>query len=299
MGHTSVGLVGLVGLEGALPPRMLVWSALGSKVGSDEFVEISVIAAQMAVTWDVEGNLASIAGVLADARPGEVVVFPEGALSGYGADLTPLGELETSVLARAVEAVGKVTRERAVHVFCGSLIHEDGVWWNGALYFSPSGRRWTYRKINLAMNERGLVAAGSDLPTLRVRAGGLSFDVGVQICREIRFPEQWQYLADTGAQVFVYLTHAANPGEPPGVWRSHLVSRAAENQRWVIAANAAAAHQHCPSMVVSPRGEVVAELDAGEVGVVRATIVPDDAGSWYLGQRRRDVVVVHRRVPGR
>jgi hypothetical protein len=24
--------------------------------------------------------------------------------------------------------------------------------------------------------------------------------------------------------VFVYLTHAANPEEPPGVWRSHLIS---------------------------------------------------------------------------
>jgi predicted amidohydrolase len=134
-------------------------------------VGISVTAAQVAVTWDVEQNLASIAPVLDDARPDEVVVFPEGALSGYGADLAPLGNLDPSLLACAIEDVAELARERAVHVFCGSLIHEDGAWWNAALYFSPSGRRWTYKKINLAMNERGLLAAGDDLPTLEVRAG--------------------------------------------------------------------------------------------------------------------------------
>jgi predicted amidohydrolase len=261
-------------------------------------VEISVTAAQVAVTWDVEQNLASIARVLDDARPGEVVVFPEGALSGYGAGLAPLENLDPSLLACALEDVAKLARERAVHVFCGSLIHEDGAWWNAALYFAPSGRRWTYKKINLAMNERGLLAAGDDLPTLEVRVGDVPVTVGVQICREIRFPEQWQCLADAGAQVFVYLTHAAKPGEPSGVWRSHLISRAAENQRWVIAANVAAPHRQCPSMVVSPRGEVVAELAGDEVAVARAAIVPDDAGSWYLRQRRRDVVALQRRAPG-
>lgn len=71
------------------------------------------------------------------------------------------------------------------------------------------------KKINLAMNERGLLEAGDDLPTLEVDAGDMPFPVGVQICREIRFPDQWQWLADAGAQVFVYLTHAANPEEPP------------------------------------------------------------------------------------
>ena len=63
--------------------------------------------------------------------------------------------------------------------------------------------------------------------------------IGVQLCREIVFPEQWQHLADAGAQVFVYLTYAANPRMPAGVWRSHLISHAAANQRFVIAANVA------------------------------------------------------------
>ncbi|WP_374214976.1 nitrilase-related carbon-nitrogen hydrolase [Streptomyces longispororuber] len=114
--------------------------------------------------------------------------------------------------------------------------------------------------------------------------------LGVQICREIRFPEQWQHLADRGAQAFIYLTHAANPSEPAGVWCSHLISRAAENQRFVLAANVADPRQHCPSRVVSPRGEVLAEAAASQTAVIRTTIDLDESADWYLGQRRQDLL---------
>jgi predicted amidohydrolase len=142
------------------------------------------------------------------------------------------------------------------------------------------------------MNERGPLVAGSSLPTFAV-AGGV---VAVQMCREIRFPEQWQHLASEGAQAFVYLTYAADSRAVPGVWRSHLVSRAAENQRFVVSANVAHPEQFCPSLVVAPNGAVVAELPMGESGVLRHTVELDEAGSWYLDQRRRDVVAVDYRA---
>ncbi|WP_250006993.1 carbon-nitrogen hydrolase family protein [Actinoplanes sp. M2I2] len=115
---------------------------------------------------------------------------------------------------------------------------------------------------------------------------------GVQLCREIRFPEQWQYLATAGAQLFVYLTNAANTREVPGVWRSHLVSRAAENQRFLASANIAHPDQHCPSLMVSPRGEVLGELPIGHTDLLRRTVDLEQTGDWYLRQRRRDVLSV-------
>jgi predicted amidohydrolase len=45
---------------------------------------------------------------------------------------------------------------------------------------------------------------------------------------------QWQHLADAGAQVFIYLTHAVNPGIPAGVWRSHLISEAEDVSNWYL-----------------------------------------------------------------
>jgi omega-amidase len=114
----------------------------------------------------------------------------------------------------------------------------------------------------------------------------------VQLCREIRFPEQWHCLARQGAQVLIYLTYAANPAEPPGVWRAHLISRAAETQRFVLAANVAHGTQHCPTMVVSPRGQVLAEAPAGTAAILELTIDLADTSDTYLQQQRDDVVSV-------
>jgi omega-amidase len=131
---------------------------------------------------------------------------------------------------------------------------------------------------------------GDELRTLEVRRDRDLLRVGVQICRELVFAEQWQYLAGAGAQAFVYLTYAVNPAQPAGVWRSHLISRAAANQRFVIAANVADPRQHCPSMIIAPSGSVLAELPAGPAAMLRATIDTSDVSSWYLDQRRTDVL---------
>ncbi|MFG3531066.1 carbon-nitrogen hydrolase family protein [Streptomyces sp. NPDC047917] len=253
-------------------------------------MKASIAIAQFPITWDIEQNLAAITSLLEDVQPDEIVVLPEGALSGYGADLSALERLPLSVLAHAMDRLAELTQRRAIHLFCGTLLFEDGAWSNAALYFSPDGTRWTYRKVNLAMNERGKLNAGSELVTLPIHLASGPITLGVQICREIRFPEQWQHLADRGAHAFVYLTHAANPSEPAGVWRSHLISRAAENQRFVLAANVADPHQHCPSMVISPRGEVLAEANSDETTVIRTTIDLDESANWYFGQRRRDLI---------
>jgi predicted amidohydrolase len=207
------------------------------------------------------------------------------------------------------------------------LLPENDTWSNAGLYFPADGGHQIYRKINLAMNERGPLRPGDALPTFEVslgttpgrdathedsdgrdtrdsddsednrsggddRASGDSgrFTAGIQLCREIRFPEQWQHLAAAGAELLVYLTNAANPGEPAGVWRSHLISRAAENQRFLAAANIPHPDQHCPSMMVSPRGEVLAELPMARPGLLRHTIDLAGNSAWYLGQRRQDVL---------
>jgi hypothetical protein len=43
-------------------------------------------------------------------------------------------------------------------------------------------------------------------------------------------------------------------------------------------------------MIISPRGEVLGELPAGETAVLRTVIDTDEVSDWYLGQRRTDVL---------
>ncbi|MFG2530095.1 carbon-nitrogen hydrolase family protein [Streptomyces sp. NPDC048516] len=253
-------------------------------------MKVSLTAAQFPITWDIKRNLELITEILAGARPDDIVVLPEGALSGYGPDLSVLEDFDISALAHATDCLADLAQQKAIHLFCGTLLFDQGIWSNAAVYFPPDGARWIYRKINLAMNERGRLEAGTELSTLSIEMAGGPLALGVQICREIRFPEQWQHLASSGAQAFIYLTHAANTAEPAGVWRSHLISRAAENQRFVVAANVADPHQHCPSMIISPRGEVLAEVTSGSTAVIRTTIDLDQSADWYLDQRRQDLL---------
>jgi predicted amidohydrolase len=258
-------------------------------------MKVPVAVAQIPVTWNLNENLKVIAAALADTEPGEVVVLPEAAISGYDDDLSGLDGLDREAIANAREHLAELARDRRIHLFCGSLASERGDWWNAALYLSPTGTSWTYRKVNLATHERGRLAAGRELPTLRITLDGGPLTVGVQLCREILFAEQWQYLAGAGAEIFIYLTYAANPAVPAGVWRSHLISHAAANQRFVVAANIADSRQHCPSMIISPRGEVLGELPPANGGILRAIIDTDDISDWYLAQRRTDVLRLHYR----
>lgn len=256
-------------------------------------MRLPVVVGQLPISWHPDRNSAEIASFLTGAtQPGDLVVLPEAALSGYDDELSGLDRLDLDELAAATGAVAECASRLGVHLLCGSLQFAGGAWRNTALYLAPDGRRWTYEKVNLAGHERGRLAAGSALPLLPIPYGDATLRVGVQLCREIRYPEQWHVLARSGAQVFAYLTYAANPRQPAGVWRSHLISRAAETQRFVLAANVAHPDQHCPSMIISPRGEVMAEADTSGPTALRAELDLAQVNERYLSQQRSDVVAI-------
>jgi omega-amidase len=288
-------------------------------------VNLHVVVGQLAIDWVPARNSQRVVSFLREqCVPGCLVVLPEAVLSGYDDNLSGLDDLDPTALREAQAAVGDVAAALGVHVLAGSLLPADDGWCNAALYFGPAGERWIYRKVNLAAHERGRLAAGSVLPLLDLPlldpalldpalldpalldmalldpapldpAGGPgaeSLSIGVQLCRELKFPEQWHMLARRGASVLAYLTYAANPRVPAGVWRSHLISRAAETQRFVLAANVASPDQHCPSMVISPNGDVLAETTAAGPAVLHADIDLTQTSDWLLSQQRADVVAI-------
>jgi predicted amidohydrolase len=253
-------------------------------------MQIEVAAAQIPIGWDIDQNLTWIADAVRDAGNADLLVLPEGSISGYDPDLTGLQELTPETVEGAIEEVAATAARHGVHVFCGSLLYDTRAWCNAALSISPSGLGGIYRKVNLATRERGRLMAGDQLKVFPTELGEPGVAVGCQICRELRFAEQWHALARCGAQLFAYLTYAAERNAPEDVWRSHLISRAAETQRFVIASNVADPHQHCPTMIVTPRGEVLAEAERGSTELIRATIDLSAVADSYLDQQRDDVV---------
>jgi predicted amidohydrolase len=247
---------------------------------------IPVLVAQFPVTLDIQYNLDVILSILSQAEPNTLVILPEGALSGYAEDTEFLSKIDRQLLALSLQKLQETATQSNIHLVFGSCLLEHGKWYNAGIYYGPQQAQFVYRKVNLATSERAVFTAGSQLSLVELEIGDQSIKLGIQLCREIRFPEQWQYLARKGADIFVYLTNAVGDATQASVWRSHLISRAAENQRFVLCANNAHIAQKCPSMIVTPTGSVAWEVCSSEREVKNYLIDPSASSNWYLSQSR-------------
>lgn len=252
----------------------------------------SAVVAQFPISLDIGKNLQTILSIISQAKENELVLFPEGALSGYDADPNFLEHIHPSELSEALQKLQDEVNRRKLHLVFGSCLLKNDQWYNAGLYFSHNSHPFIYNKVNLATNERGYFQAGNHLPVFTLNMGGFSITAGMQICREIRFPEQWQHLARSGAEVLFYLTNAIGDSHAASVWRSHLISRAAENQRFVISANNAYEQQKCPTMIIAPSGDVIAEIMSADIEILQKTIDLSKISDWYLDQARTDLVKI-------
>lgn len=250
---------------------------------------ISAHVAQFPITLDIKENLGAIMSTLARAEQDDLFILPEGALSGYAEDPAFLHSTNTTLLADSMQALEAEVARRQVHLIFGSCVYEAGRWYNAGLYYGPGKEMFVYRKVNLATSERGHFAAGSQLPVIELVLHERPVKVGIQLCREIRFPEQWRYLARAGAEIFAYLTNAVGDETQVPVWRSHLISRAAENQRFVLCANNAHPEQKCPSMIVTPGGKVLWEVLSPTPESARCELDLSEVSDWYISQSRDDI----------
>ena len=253
---------------------------------------IGVVLGQVPVVWDIRKNLVTLESVLDRASPQDLVVLPEGMISGYDDELSGLNSLQPEEVAAAIVDISRLAQKRSLHVLCGTLIFESTSWSNAVIYFSPEGERHIYRKVNLATHERLSLVAGSQLSIFDLKIDGSNTAVSPQVCRELRFPDQWHYPARGGAQLFAYLACAANSGESRDVWRSALITRAAETQRFVVAVNVARRDGNSPTMVVSPRGEVIEEVVGSKEKIIRVEIDVSQISNWYISQQRSDVIEI-------
>lgn len=253
---------------------------------------LSALLVQFPVSPSITDNLATILSLLGNTQAGDLVLFPERAVSGTATDLAFVKDIDPRVLADALDQLRNQAQKLGVYLWVGSLIPEGDQWYNAAIGFTPNGGAHQYRKINLATHERGILAPGSDLPVFELEMADGALKVGVQICREVRYPEQWGWLARQGAQVFLHLNNAVGLTKSLPVWRSQLVSHAACNQRYVLSTNNAAPEQSSPTIAVSPEGWVMDETISNGCALMRVTIDLSRVSDRYLDQSRPDVVTI-------
>lgn len=230
---------------------------------------LDVAAAQVAARpGEVDANLDRLARLVRGQAAGaDLVVCPEMVAAGY--DLEQLDahglELGEEITGRTVTVATELAAETAATIVVGMLEREADALYDSAVVVSGSGLVASYRKTHLYPPERRRFRPGDELVAVPTEAGRL----GLMICFEHAFPEIATALALAGAQIL------AIPSAVPAGFE-HLMSvrtraRAQDNQLFAIAANLTGGPFFGGSMIVDPRGEVIAAA-GGEEGLVRARI---------------------------
>jgi len=241
-------------------------------------------AVQMTSTADVERNLASAERLIAEAaaRGAQFVGLPEnfGFLRSEGEGVAEAQTLDGVWVRRFAETA----RRHRLTLLLGSLpekIDGERKIYNTSVLLGPDGAVIaSYRKIHLFdtdlpgmehLKESKGVTPGQKVVVAETAFGPL----GLSICYDLRFPELYRELSRRGARILA-IPSAFTERTGRAHWELLLRARAVENLAYVFAP--AQTGQHAKNraswghaMIVSPWGEILAEVTDGE-GVALAEI---------------------------
>ena len=267
---------------------------------------------QMISTADLESNLEQATGLLKHAAE-------------QGAVLAVLPENFALLNTEGLRAFAETELDRVVSLLCAQAV-DLGIWIllgsvpmstseQGEPVITPRVRaacllidslgniRARYDKLHLfdvdvadqqkTYRESEFVEAGDDLVVVDTPVGAL----GLSICYDLRFPEQYQRLREAGAELIAVpsaFTHVTGQAH----WEVLLRARAIENQVYILGCNQGGANGEGReswghSMIVDPWGRLIAQCQKGSGSVVA------EIDLEYLADIRQKMpVLAHRHRTG-
>lgn len=255
---------------------------------------------QLRADADTEENTRAAVEAIVSAGPAQLVVLPE-YTSGWSKELGP--ELAQPPRGAFVQAVRRAAASSGRTVVLGTMEPDDDEsarCANIALVVGPDGQDvGRYRKVHLfdayGIRESDTLAPGPAGAEHAVvfDIGGLR--VGVATCYDLRFPETFRILADAGADVFaVGAAWAAGEGKAD-LLVTLARARAIENTSYVLVSSQPGPGRAGHSVIVDPRGLVLAQGNAQQETTLRADLDPEVVRATRaqvpsLGHRRYRVV---------
>ena len=189
---------------------------------------------------------------------------------------------ETLEDSRTLKSISETANEENIYVLAGSVpelvlndsSNEKNNLYNTSVFFDHEGKiLGKHRKVHLFdidvkdkiyFKESDTLSAGEDFTIIKTPFAS----IGIGICYDIRFIELSRILALNGAEILIF-PGAFNLTTGPVHWELLFRSRALDNQVYAIGVapaldKEASYNSYGHSIIVSPWGEVIEELDYDE-----------------------------------
>ena len=211
----------------------------------------------------VDENLAELEEIVhtAGRRKCDVLAFPEdtlGLLNWYGMNEQLAKDVVSEAVSRMLSRLGRAAASHRMYlVVCSDFIESDGATYNTAFFLGRDGKEiGRYHKTCPTWSERGARKLGKSLPVFDTPDLGT---VGMLICYDLVFPETARCLALAGAGIVFFPTMGGAAVGDGDIGLQALRVRAAENHVYLVVA-----FRGSGSMIISPRGEIIAEAEGFE-----------------------------------
>ncbi|MDG2094385.1 MAG: nitrilase-related carbon-nitrogen hydrolase [Phycisphaerales bacterium] len=234
-----------------------------------------VMGLQYDICWEDKAGSQSLMDGLLEASPpaaGSLLVTPELGDVGFSRNLERIIDVDSQTWAI------RTARHHQCWVQHGWAERSSaGRAWNTMTTVSPSGEIVDqYRKIVpfTPGHEDRAYDPGEEIHIVEIN-GILTCPF---LCYDLRFPELWRIAAKAGAELFTI--GASWPAVRANHWKMLNISRAMENQAWVLGVNRTGKDPYLgysgDSLLISPLGEIVSEAQAAPV-VLSGEVDPESS----------------------
>jgi omega-amidase len=183
---------------------------------------------------DKAANLKHYEELLKSVVETDLILFPEMFQTGFSMNTSLLAEkMEDS---SSISWLKQLAKEKNAACYTSLIIEENGNYYNRGVFVEPSSTISFYDKRKLfGMAEESIhFTAG----TKEVIVDYLGWKINLQICYDLRFPENIRNGEIDGLPVYDLLLYVANwPERRIHHWSSLLPARAIENQCYVAGLN--------------------------------------------------------------
>jgi len=250
--------------------------------------EITVAALQLAFTNDIHANIKAVSELVREAagRGAQVVLPPELFEGEYFCRVEDEGLFANAKPAnehKAVLAMQHLAADLGIHIPT-SFFEADGPhFYNSLAMIGPDGRiEGVYRKSHIpdgpGYEEKFYFRPGN---TGFKVWNGPGAKIGVGVCWDQWYPETARAMMLMGAELLFYPTAIGSEPHDDSLdtarlWRRAMVGHAVSNVVPVVAANRVGTEHgqtfYGTSFITDERGDVLAELDRQETGVITAKL---------------------------